>query len=338
MAADCEETMLSKGISKWFRGLAILMVIASHYAGWMYVEPENPMLRAWFMTLGVYGVDIFFMLSGYGLVKATEKRGVDGRFLWNRFSSAYLPYIVLIGTLVIVDGNPLDKQGWFDFLTGYHYWFMANLFLFYILFMVFWKIKILRKVLLTTGVAVYSWHLFSLGYQDFWFVSNMAFVVGVFYAELEKWKFDLWKKWYSRVIILPASFVAMRFCYFKYMETAKLSWENATSILFTVCMMEMCLFLSMIGKRIKNHRIVRIISLDYIVGILGTYSVFIYLLHTRLFYFIIFKLDEELGYRNLAIVVGCITLVVAVLIGFVFTKLVDWITKVIDRGRGSKLA
>ena len=89
------EGMISQSVSKWMRGLAILMVIASHYAGWMFVEPVNPELREWVMTLGVFGVDIFFTMSGYGLVKAASKHGIDKRYVWNRVKTSYIPYIFI---------------------------------------------------------------------------------------------------------------------------------------------------------------------------------------------------------------------------------------------------
>ena len=71
--------MIDNRTSKVFRGIAILMVIASHFAGGMYEESFNEALRQWISTWGVYGVDIFFMLSGYGLVKSYQKNGIDKR-------------------------------------------------------------------------------------------------------------------------------------------------------------------------------------------------------------------------------------------------------------------
>ena len=73
--------MIDNRISKVFRGIAILMVIGSHYAGWMHTEPFNETVRAWISTWGVYGVDVFLLLSGYGLVKSYEKNGIDKQFV-----------------------------------------------------------------------------------------------------------------------------------------------------------------------------------------------------------------------------------------------------------------
>lgn len=322
--------MISKSVSKWFRGLAILMVIASHYAVWMFEEPVNPGAREWFMTLGVYGVDIFFMLSGYGLVKSASKNGINRRFVWNRFSSSYLPYFVLIGTLMLMDGNPVTVEGILNFLTGYDFWFMANIFVFYLLFMIFWKIRFLRNLLLIIGIAVYTWYLYTTGRNDFWYVSNMAFVVGVLFAETEERDFAFFDKWFSQVVLLLASFLGMRWCYKQYVVSAEISWKISTGIFFTVFMMTVCILISMVGKRMGENKFLKIVLLNGVMGLLGTYSVFIYLLHTRLFYSIIVKLDETLGYRKQVIIVGCITLVTTILLGFCFTKLVDGLTKLAE--------
>ena len=67
--------MISRNVSKYLRGLAILIVIASHYSEWMYVEPAFPALKHCISTWGPPGVDIFFLFSGYGLYKSFKAAG-----------------------------------------------------------------------------------------------------------------------------------------------------------------------------------------------------------------------------------------------------------------------
>ena len=56
------------------RGIGILMVIASHYAEWYGDVLQNETLQYALTRLGCYGVDIFFLVSGYGLVKSAGKK------------------------------------------------------------------------------------------------------------------------------------------------------------------------------------------------------------------------------------------------------------------------
>ena len=64
--------LLPKRETNWFRGIAALMVILSHYAEWWTwftpVEGDGAVFQLAFTKLGIYGVDIFFLLSGYAMV------------------------------------------------------------------------------------------------------------------------------------------------------------------------------------------------------------------------------------------------------------------------------
>ena len=127
--------MITKEASKWLRGIAILMVVASHYAEWIGAGNLEP-LREFISRLGDYGVDIFFLMSGYGLAKAVGSKKISLEFVWKRAISAYFPYLLIIGGLEIYDGyfltKILAKENYlWKFLVGYDYWFMMNLFVFY---------------------------------------------------------------------------------------------------------------------------------------------------------------------------------------------------------------
>ena len=56
--------MITKQTSACFRGIAILMVVASHYAEWMIEATTYPVVREFLCGFGVLGVDIFFLVSG----------------------------------------------------------------------------------------------------------------------------------------------------------------------------------------------------------------------------------------------------------------------------------
>ena len=103
--------MIIKQTSACFRGLAILMVMASHYAEWMLEASKYPVVREFLCGLGVLGVDIFFLVSGYGLVKSAGERGVGRIFLWNRLSTCYLPYLLVVGMIMFLEGGFRRLEG-----------------------------------------------------------------------------------------------------------------------------------------------------------------------------------------------------------------------------------
>ena len=327
------EGMISQSVSKWMRGLAILMVIASHYAGWMFVEPVNPELREWVMTLGVFGVDIFFAMSGYGLVKAASKHGIDKRYVWNRVKTSYIPYILLIGTIMLLDSDFEDMDDVISFLTGQEYWFMAVLFIVYILFMVCWKFRILKEITFAAALIWYTNRLFVDGKASFWIVSNMTFLVGVIFADVEMFVNRIVDKKETRsndsgknainldntvlyrifkMILLFVGFLGMRYCYKQFLIVDTIAWEIATSIFFAITIMAISMVIPQKCSWLVPCKLL---------SILGSYSLFIYLLHTRVYYFIIFKL-EDLGYTWKVVIVGMITITAGCVIGKLYNLLI----------------
>lgn len=322
--------MISQSVSKWMRGIAILMVIASHYAGWMFVEPANPELREWVMTLGVFGVDIFLAMSGYGLVKAASKGGITLQYVWNRFKSSYLPYFIVVGVMMWLDGDFEDKDDVISFLSGEAYWFMAVLFVTYLFFMVCWKIKLLKEFTFAALLIWYTHKLYLDEKASFWIVSNMAFLVGVLFADIELLSHKIKHRFENKGIqiaikcaILLIGFFGMRYSYHQFLALDEISYESATSIFFTITIMA----ISMLIPQKCNWLIP-----CKLLSALGTHSLFIYLLHTRLFYLIIFEL-EEMEYVSQVTIVGLITIVVGCLLGILYNAMISGVEKITRRAR-----
>ncbi len=295
--------MIDNKTSKLFRGLAILMVIGSHYAGWMYAEPFSADLRDWVSSWGVYGVDIFFLLSGYGLVKAYEKNGIDRRFVVRRFLNSYVPYILIVGFFSIVLDHSIDSpRAAGKLLIGFDFWFMCILFAFYIMFMVFYRIGFFKEILLTVGVIAFSIWLGNSGFQDFWILSNAAFLIGVYAATLESRFGYRVKELIVKSNLSLIAFALMCGCAFWHVFTGDLAAHICASIMFTVMALGLCVQFN--GEGI-------------ILPTLGRFSLYTYLLHTRLFWFVAGKFNE-MSYFKMSVLAGIITLIVSVAVGFVF--------------------
>lgn len=171
------------------RGIGIVLVILSHYAPWYADVLQNEPLVYGVSRFGIYGVDIFFLVSGYGLAKSERRRPVDGQFILKRVRNTYLPYLCIAGGIEIFAGGIRDARRWYKLLTGYDYWFIRNILIFYIAFFCVFalaKKRWLCTVLMACIVFGYSWWLVREGRSSFWYVSNIAFVIGIILAQYEE--------------------------------------------------------------------------------------------------------------------------------------------------------
>jgi len=292
--------LIDNRTSKVFRGIAILMVIASHFAGGMYEESFNEALRQWISTWGVYGVDIFFMLSGYGLVKSYQKNGIDKRFVLKRFLNSYVPYILIVSFFALIDKSIDSLRALINLLIGYDYWFMCVLFAFYIMFMIFYRIGKLKEVLLTIGVIAFTYMLWAKGFSPFWELSNGAFLIGVYAATLEERSGEKLKDFIIKTNLAFIGLAVTIICAFWNVFSETFASHMSASMAFTVTALAFCVQLKTGGV---------------ILTTLGRYSLYIYLLHSRIFWkYVAYK--DEWSYLKGAVIAGLIVLFVSVAVGF----------------------
>lgn len=185
--------LLSKDATNWFRGIAAIMVVVSHYAEWwawftpMEGNPET--FRIALTKLGVYGVNIFFLFSGYAMVKSIGRERMHPEFIWKRIKNVYIPYFIVVGIIELISGGFTSLQDFGLFASGYDLWYMFVLFIFYIGFIVIWTIMGGREVRVITFAIftyVFSYILYKKGMNDFWYVSNITFALGIIVGEYEK--------------------------------------------------------------------------------------------------------------------------------------------------------
>lgn len=194
------EQLFTKDITNFFRGIAAIMVVLSHYAEWwtIWMQPEGhaETFRIALTKLGVYGVDLFFLFSGYAMVKSLGQDKMNLRFVWKRMKNVYIPYFIVVGVIELISGgflSPTEDFGLFlrdfgTFASGYDYWYMFVLFLFYIGFIVIYFIpfgRIWRVLTFSLFTYLVSYLLYQKGMQEFWYVSNITFVLGVIAGEYE---------------------------------------------------------------------------------------------------------------------------------------------------------
>ncbi len=123
--------MINSKTSKAFRGVAMIMVMIIHFTNWNYQGPLSEVWKSMVSSFGIYGVDIFFLLSGYGLVRSYEKNGIDRKFVTRRILNSYVPYLLIVGILsIFVDKNIDGPEAVVDLLIGQEFLFMTVLFAF----------------------------------------------------------------------------------------------------------------------------------------------------------------------------------------------------------------
>ena len=300
--------MISRNVSKYLRGLAMLIVIASHYSEWMYIEPAIPALRHCISTWGPPGVDIFFLLSGYGLYKSYKAAGrIDGEFILKRVLAVYLPYLLLFLLLEIYHGEAFyrDLSGWVNFFTAGEFWFLNVMFVMYAAFIIcfaFFK-KAALPALVIMGVAHTVW-LHMTGHADFWMLSNHAFALGVFAAAGENRFSRLYTKKNKLLLMLAglagasAAFVIMQ----------RMGGSGRAESYVAELVMNAFITLAVLGAAylLPDKKIA-------VLAVIGEASLFIYILHTTMFYAIIFKL-ESFGYALGTAVTAIITVLCAVVL------------------------
>lgn len=313
-----KRTLFTREASGWFKGLAIIMIILSHYAewwSWFYMEEGiSELIRDGISRFGPYGVAVFLLFSGYGLTNSVGEKRIDGRFVLKRVCGVYLPYILVVTIIELLSGGIKTAKDVFEMLYGHDFWYMTVLFTFYIAFMTIWGAFInchIRAVLISVFSFVYSSYLYGLGEYDFWYISNAAFAVGAVLAL------------YEPVLIKIIDKLGVLFTFL--------------SGAATVCVVYSGLYMEHIWERPSDEIISRVIAVliftlfvvfaasvwkmyDPVLGFLGKYSLYLYLSHTFLFMWAINYFNCEMSIRFL--VAFLITLVVSVVSGAVFDKVI----------------
>lgn len=180
-----KKQLISKNTSLCFRGIAILMVVFSHYFEWGE-SVINPSGFVTFMkALGDPGVGIFFFLSGYALYKGYGERRPNSRYIWSRIKNMYLPYLLISGFIVIYVGGFDSFHSVIRWLLGFDYWFIAIIMVIYIAFFLVGQLPKWRITIMTLFILCMSMWLYIKGCQVFWYDANWCFALGMILAKYD---------------------------------------------------------------------------------------------------------------------------------------------------------
>ncbi len=270
------------------KGLAILFVVLSHIG--YFLVSDHEFLQPLSNFAGV-GVDIFFILSGYGLVASALQRPISvWQFYRKRLLKIFVPVLVTMLLLLGLDYLVLDITyptaltiknlfGFFPQADLYReinspLWYITPLLAYYILFpLVFWR----KQPLISAGVLALAAWVFIYFLPDLNLVSEslvhmyklhfMAFPVGMAVAALTSEPIHLSQKnrWVWTAI------TAVLVTYMLNNTQVGSSWKNESASSIVTALALVGLFMA---KPINNK----------ILALFGLFSFEIYLLHWPLVY------------------------------------------------------
>lgn len=183
-----------------------------------------------FSSWGAPIVSMFYFISGYGLALNYRAKGNEylSHFFKHRiWESLILPFLLVWVVNRIISGNismslldELIKLLMYGETTLPYSWYVFSILLFYILF---YMIASKKNVVIISFLCVFLYIALtvSLSYERCWYISALAFPLGIFYCKYEERICALWNvpvKYYVTVplcLLLTAACVISKneFCY-----------------------------------------------------------------------------------------------------------------------------
>lgn len=159
----------------YLRGIAALGIMIFHYASWLYGRFEADTFLG---RVGIYGVSIFYILSGLTLYYVyfqriqADRNSIADFFIKRVFRIFPLLWLVIIATVLMSPERPdvstfiLNITGLFGFVKwdayiGVGVWSIGNELVFYVFFPVFvFTAKRSRSLLILLSIMVFSIYLY----------------------------------------------------------------------------------------------------------------------------------------------------------------------------------
>lgn len=328
--------LMSKRETDWFRGIAVVMVVLSHYAEWWAwftpTEGNMEIFRQGLTKLGVYGVDLFFLFSGYAMVKSMKQERMYPQFIWKRIKNVYIPYFIVVGIIELISGGFTSFQDFGMFASGYDYWYMFVLFIFYIGFIVIYTIvggKLPRVLAFSAFTYVFSYILYDKGMQDFWYVSNIVFALGVICGEYEEYV----KKAADKIGIPLIALLSIGMIFVVRSGLIAQEWKGAKTP-------EQLIWLEIGATMIWSLLIMTLASKlkikEKIFAFIGRSSLYIYLIHTFIFMWCVNNL-EDMSYIMRFLISALITIFTSFVINYIYTAVGKLISKGNNRKKEAKM-
>ena len=206
------------------KGVMAISIVAFH----LFYQTDDWLFM--FSSWGAPIVSMFYFISGYGLALNYRAKGNEylSHFFKHRiWESLILPFLLVWVVNRIISGNismslldELIKLLMYGETTLPYSWYVFSILLFYILF---YMIASKKNVVIISFLCVFLYIALtvSLSYERCWYISALAFPLGIFYFKYEERICALWNvpvKYYVTVplcLLLTAACVISKneFCY-----------------------------------------------------------------------------------------------------------------------------
>jgi exopolysaccharide production protein ExoZ len=288
------------------RGLAAFGIMIYHYATWTFghFQASNPLGR-----FGVYGVSIFYILSGLTLALIYPYSSLKGlkylsKFYLKRFFRLFpLLWIILlinvivyqnrfnISDIVLVFTGLFSVLKW-DATTPLGFWSIGNELFFYMIFPCIMYLISLNKIRACVGIFIlfliihlffsYKMYGFSIYYSIDWIYKNplnqvFYFVLGILIANVSQYI-----NISSKILVAILLIALILFCFYPIRGTQfNLFIGNPRLIMtFISCLIVFCFFKLEFEKYPK--------FIKYLFKTLGDVSYSLYLIHGLVWSFFVF--------------------------------------------------
>ncbi|WP_234123302.1 acyltransferase family protein [Clostridium hydrogenum] len=189
--------IIDRKLTCQLKGMAIIFVVLAHMTLMYYLDLKT------IGNFGAIGVDIFLILSGYGIYKSYTKKGICKQFVVKRLKTIYVPFIIVVLFEVLwrfySENAHYSLYRLITFFTGFDakrildgtYWYISYIILWYLIFIIvykFSKYKILNLILLFYFAYLFKVSKFIDPVKDLswqYSIHFIAFPIGVLVASYE---------------------------------------------------------------------------------------------------------------------------------------------------------
>jgi len=326
-------------------GIAILMIVFLH------MTLEFGTVVTYFKSLCEAGVDIFLLVSGFGLYYSLNKNNDTLEFYKRRLSRlapAYIPFIILRFLLLFITSDVAENKfsliqtfsgnvvmtGFLSGLEHQFNWYVQAIFWFYLFTPIFYSIissgspkeRNKRVLILFAIIIIINITFFSNGEIIIGLSRLFIFILGIVFADCKKREENIKNIFPVALIFMIIGIAIWLFCKIKLSEYCRsfgLAWYPFFFITPGLCMIFCKCF-----DTLNNNKIG--MKINSFLSVLGGASFEIYLVHISL-NTIIKKFEDMNCYVIFCVGMNLVSIILGIIyskiIGFIYPKFVKIISK-----------
>lgn len=309
---------IEKTAIKQLKGIAIIFVVFGHLAMLNYLKVKSLQLK----LTGVWGVSIFLLLSGYGLMQSYISKGIDFNFLGRRLRRVLLPYIIITFIWVTVDGIFFKKYYSvlitiksflaldFKYSVDPTMWYITYIFLWYIVFFIIFilPIKNITKVVSIIFCAIILKKSMFVILFD-WNYYYMAFPIGVLISYVISKDFCIARHINNKFILMIPCILFFGIFLYNILRVGSHTQYNKLGFGSIFLAFSISLLFALVEYNSK------------ILSFLGSISYEIYLLEGKIVF--IYGLPKVSSNVNIQVLVYCLIIILGAVILSKLVKIID---------------